>query len=462
MAYAIARTAKQKGGSVGSSSLHNSRGRETLNADPAREHENKILIGDPEIEVPQRVREIIHEHGGKPRSDSVEAVEILLTASPEWWLDDKGEFDKEKVDQFSQAAESFLLNRKSGGICVRATLHLDERSPHVHAHTVPIDPNGKLNCKHFFGTRALCSEWQTAFYEAVKHLGLERGKEKSYARHTDVKEFYAQITHEHEIKLDYDRLPDPPRIFLTKEGALRFKEEIARAIIEQAKEPIQTELHQAMLARDSHAARVETDKRLAAQKEIAEREKERADVAEKARQELKYKFDELQRQALEIKERCSKAESRIGDISLELVMRESDWKELQFSREHGYRFVHPSLGNEVRVKGSSAHDGVNDVAHNAINLVQHLHRVTGHELTPEKAAGWLADRFGENVARQAYLFEKEKSTYDVFKAHDQERTRQQAQRSREFEPIQRPELVPVRENQGLRRSDKTDHDLPAR
>ena len=44
--YAIARTAKLKGGSVASSGHHNDRTRETLNADPERRDQNQLLIGD--------------------------------------------------------------------------------------------------------------------------------------------------------------------------------------------------------------------------------------------------------------------------------------------------------------------------------------------------------------------------------------------------------------------------------
>lgn len=261
MAFAIARMAKQKGGSVGSSSLHNGRGRETPNADPSREKENRVLLGD-DRPVPERVREIIAEHGGKPRSDSVEAVEILVTASPEWWRDDHDEIDLKKVDQFTRRTCVFLSKRENGGICVRITLHMDEHTPHAHAIMVPIDPNGKLNCKHYFGTREKLSKWQDRFADEVKDLGLERGVRDSRARHTDIKDFYKAIERDPQIRINYQKLPDPPRVFMSKDAMEKFKEELAKAVIEQAQKPIKTQLHQAMLARDSHNKLEETKKRL--------------------------------------------------------------------------------------------------------------------------------------------------------------------------------------------------------
>lgn len=78
MTFAIVGIAKQKGGSVGASGHHNDRTRETPNADPERLSQKRVLVGDDK-NVREIVDRIIAEHGGKPRSDSVEAVEYLLT-----------------------------------------------------------------------------------------------------------------------------------------------------------------------------------------------------------------------------------------------------------------------------------------------------------------------------------------------------------------------------------------------
>jgi hypothetical protein len=88
---------KQKGASVGTSSGHNDREREVPNADPSRTHLNRVLVGD-DRNAREIISEIIGGHGGKPRRDSVEAVELLLSASHEWFLDAGGEVSQEKVD----------------------------------------------------------------------------------------------------------------------------------------------------------------------------------------------------------------------------------------------------------------------------------------------------------------------------------------------------------------------------
>lgn len=73
-------------------------------------------------------------------------------------------------------------------------IHRDESTPHMYAYIVPIDPKGKLNARHFLGECNALSKMQTDFYENVgKDHGLERGIEKSKAKHVDIKSYYARV-----------------------------------------------------------------------------------------------------------------------------------------------------------------------------------------------------------------------------------------------------------------------------
>ncbi len=128
MAFCTIGVSKQKGGSVGASGRHNDRGREVPNADPDRTHLNRVLIGD-DRNARERVREIIDEHGGKPRRDSVEAVELLLSASHEYFVGPDGEINSERLEPWVGQATKFLGDRRNCGICAKAVLHLDERKP---------------------------------------------------------------------------------------------------------------------------------------------------------------------------------------------------------------------------------------------------------------------------------------------------------------------------------------------
>ena len=59
---------------------------------------------------------------------------------------------------------------------IYAGIHRDETTPHLYAYVVPIDPQGKLNCRHFLGGAKALSQMQTDFAEQVgQRHGLQRG-----------------------------------------------------------------------------------------------------------------------------------------------------------------------------------------------------------------------------------------------------------------------------------------------
>lgn len=176
----------------------------------------------------------------------------------------------------------FLKDPYSGGKVAKAVLHMDERTLHIQAHKVPIDPKGKLNAKHYFGGREKMRAVHNLYAEYMKPLGLERGREGSRARHQTLKKFYASVEQEVELKIDHERVPDPPRVALTREKATKYKESVLKAVLEQLKEKIQTLRHQAMLTRDERAHRKAAERRA----DEAEREAaERVQAAERAAQE---------------------------------------------------------------------------------------------------------------------------------------------------------------------------------
>jgi Plasmid recombination enzyme len=200
MPYAVARIAKLKQSNLGGSGMHVSRSRETPNADRSKLEDNQTLIHHNDLDLP--LSEIVHnkihsvEQRRKIRPDAVYAVEILLTASPEYFRPDDpslyGDYQVDRLDSWAQASKDWL-QREYGDKIVRAELHLDEATPHIHAYLVPTDENGQLNCKKIFGGRAKMFAFQDSYAAAIKHLGLERGVKNSRAEHTTVKDYYTVV-----------------------------------------------------------------------------------------------------------------------------------------------------------------------------------------------------------------------------------------------------------------------------
>ena len=70
---------------------------------------------------------------------------MLLTASPEYFRPEEpsraGYYEPQKLADFQQAVHGWL-DDQYGDRIVRAELHLDEATPHVHAYLVPLDERG--------------------------------------------------------------------------------------------------------------------------------------------------------------------------------------------------------------------------------------------------------------------------------------------------------------------------------
>ena len=146
MGYAIARTKKLKRGNLSGSAAHVERERITPNADSQKQ--NLTLIDrDPEKKLDQLVHDTIGQHKQKRkiRTDAVYCVELLLTASPDYFRPDNptqgGYYEQEKLDAWMNATQEWL-NTQYGNRIVRAELHKDEMTPHVHAYMVPLDEKG--------------------------------------------------------------------------------------------------------------------------------------------------------------------------------------------------------------------------------------------------------------------------------------------------------------------------------
>ena len=205
MPHAIARIAKLKARNVKGSELHTSRVSAVPNANP--EVKNIRFIGQPGSVNSSNLETLVRKRIGNQtiRKNAVLCVELMLTASPEYFRPNEpskaGYYQPEKLEDF-QAAVHQWLDQEYGDRIVRAELHLDEVTPHIHAYLVPLDERGKLNCRGIFGGRAKLSQFQDSYAEALAPLGLERGIKGSRAKHTTVKQYYAAVNKSPDITLD--------------------------------------------------------------------------------------------------------------------------------------------------------------------------------------------------------------------------------------------------------------------
>lgn len=218
------RIQKLKCSNIAGTKKHNQREYQPDNADPEKAKLNEVFIGSGNIDdlVFSRISEQGAQFIESGKNASTIAVEMVISASPEYFRDDPsnvGMFDQQKMADWRDANLAFLQN-KYGDNLVRVDLHLDETTPHMHAIITPlVEKQRKLRGKNEYKTvnvldaknmfnRSALVELQTESAQAVAHLGIDRGIRHSKAKHTDIKQFYAITQAQNEPSLSAERIFD--------------------------------------------------------------------------------------------------------------------------------------------------------------------------------------------------------------------------------------------------------------
>ncbi len=201
--YAVIRMEKRKGAAISAIEKHNNRVTEILsdgtekqwaeNADPNLREDNISIKKYEELNL--TLHQSIHKHLQdcgitKTRKDAVKAVEILCTASPEYF--NGNEFD-DKLTSFCKQANDFVNDRFGRENVMSIDIHLDEKTPHIHFVIVPITKDNKLSAKTVCGNRKDYQKLQDDFADKMKNLGLKRGIKGSNAKHVEMREFYGSM-----------------------------------------------------------------------------------------------------------------------------------------------------------------------------------------------------------------------------------------------------------------------------
>lgn len=194
MSYAVARMQKMKSHDLKGIQFHNQRERKSLtndDIDHERSHENYDLVNDENINYNEHVNEIIESQKiseRKTRKDAVLVNELMITS-------DKNFFDNLSDDEqkrfFEESYELFSERYGKQNIAY-ATVHNDEKTPHMHLGVVPMR-DGKLQGKNVFNRQELL--WlQDRFPKHMKEQGfnLERGERGSDREHVETQKFKKQ------------------------------------------------------------------------------------------------------------------------------------------------------------------------------------------------------------------------------------------------------------------------------
>ncbi len=187
---------KGKKGSSGGLTSHIDRSQKELpnNIDRERSHLNFSII-----EKKGTIDEMINERitqGYKMdktiRKDAVTSCRFVLSGSHE----EMKSLSPAQIENWAYDNYRFFADRHGEDNIVRAEVHLDEKTPHMHLIVVPLTEEGKLSADHFFGTKQKLRDLQTDYANEVgKKYGLERGQEllktgQKNVVHTSTADFY--------------------------------------------------------------------------------------------------------------------------------------------------------------------------------------------------------------------------------------------------------------------------------
>ena len=194
MSFAVVRMAKMKSHDLKGMQFHNQRERESKtnpDIDKTKNHLNYEIHNSGPIDYNKRVKEIIDTQkvgDRKTRKDAVLVNELLVTS-------DRHFFDKlspEDEKRFFYESYKLFSERYGEQNIAYATVHKDEKTPHLHLGVVPMK-DGRLQGKNVFNRQELL--WiQNDYPKHMKDLGfdIERGEKGSDREHIEMQKFKAQ------------------------------------------------------------------------------------------------------------------------------------------------------------------------------------------------------------------------------------------------------------------------------
>lgn len=126
----------------------------------------------------------------KIRTDAVKFLKTVLTGSHEQMI----KLQKEGLlNDWVKANIKFMKDEFGADNFVRFTLHLDEKTPHLHAVHVPLTDDGRLSAKEIMGNKIHLQKRQDRYAAAMSSFGLERGIRNTGVTHTDTQDYYNEV-----------------------------------------------------------------------------------------------------------------------------------------------------------------------------------------------------------------------------------------------------------------------------
>ena len=164
---------------------HNLRQVDSRNVNQAKTKLNKYFIGQPKTDILQELEEKLLKVP-KYRKDAVKTINLVLSASPEFFE------DKNKLKQWEQLTQKWAEDTFGKQNIIYSVIHYDEKTPHFHICLVPIK-DGKLNASYWLDGPAKLHKLHDSLNQCLKPLGLNRGKKAIKSTQVELSDFYKKV-----------------------------------------------------------------------------------------------------------------------------------------------------------------------------------------------------------------------------------------------------------------------------
>jgi hypothetical protein len=188
--FVVCHMDKYKESDLGGLGNHIDRIKISKNVDAERVKENFELVevkGSFKKMVLERIKQG-YLGKRKLRDNSVKSCGFILTGSPEIM----NKLSKKEILNWASKNHEFFSERYGSKNIVRCSLHLDEETPHLHLHLVPLTEDGRLSAKDIFNKLEM-KQLQSSYAEAMSEFGLKRGVSSPDRKHITTKQFYKYL-----------------------------------------------------------------------------------------------------------------------------------------------------------------------------------------------------------------------------------------------------------------------------
>lgn len=223
MSFGIIRITKYTSGSVKSIEIHNKKLKNNYSKTDINTTKSKLsyTLYGKNISYQKQIKERLAQLPLKKniRKDAIVLAQCMVTSDRSFFLN----CDTNQTKNFFKDSFEFIKEVYDYKNIISATVHLDEKTPHMHVNFIPITNDNRLSAKSLLNRHHLRNLHDMFYKKVGKKYNLERGIKGSTAKHIEILSFKQQSLNEEikklidvKNKIFKDIQKDDPHLFINQ------------------------------------------------------------------------------------------------------------------------------------------------------------------------------------------------------------------------------------------------------